>query len=526
MLLRYILALSCFSASSLALQGQVPLSPAGGNNGPNIASTRENGPRIFNALHSAARQWGSSLKHNGMSFFPARIPANTALYHGTHTSEPVKGMEWLAFEIEHAEMFARSKFGRGPGGGRPGGPGRGPPNSEHAGLSSDAISSKEDENNQPSNSRSYAPPPMQAAYLHTYRTSRELSRLLYIDGMSAGKTTMGTLDSQDIVLRNGSEATEFHGETQRAKELCALGVEWGIEGFVRMEAGFELILCNFTDGGLDFVSALQRPGNDQPEAYDELSQFEFMRGLAARYQGITAGRLSLDYSSMVSAFFYPLNLTNPDESRPELPRLESSEDKGIARLRSDLRHVLSVESLESHETIDWQGVVDMIVTRYTDRLQFIVSEHTTRKEVQSEMNFLLTHFVDYKDTDITAAKKTCTTHYLNSVVPRTAQDHLIYEAIRAVSQEICNTLFEVREIILRQEDSASFGNNPKAPVEQLISYLDWTTWLECVCSLAIWPWGSAEDHYNPSCMSTNETAGRRGYWVGGPGPPLPPGHHH
>ena len=29
------------------------------------------------------------------------------MYHGTHVKERVNGMEWLAFEIEHAEMFAR-----------------------------------------------------------------------------------------------------------------------------------------------------------------------------------------------------------------------------------------------------------------------------------------------------------------------------------------------------------------------------------------------------------------------------------
>ncbi|RAL58100.1 hypothetical protein DID88_010380 [Monilinia fructigena] len=45
-------------------------------------------------------------------------------------------MEWLAFEIEHAEVFAHPRRGHGPGGhgpGKgpgdhpPGGPGRGPP---------------------------------------------------------------------------------------------------------------------------------------------------------------------------------------------------------------------------------------------------------------------------------------------------------------------------------------------------------------------------------------------------------------
>lgn len=40
------------------------------------------------------RQWGSSLNHNGMSFFMATVPTGTRFYHGTWSSERVMGMEW------------------------------------------------------------------------------------------------------------------------------------------------------------------------------------------------------------------------------------------------------------------------------------------------------------------------------------------------------------------------------------------------------------------------------------------------
>ncbi len=80
---------------------------------------------IFNAIHSSMRQWGSSLNHNGMFFFPALIPAGTEFYHGPGESKPIEGMEWLAFEPEHAQQFAHRRFGRPPGGGP--GDGRGPP---------------------------------------------------------------------------------------------------------------------------------------------------------------------------------------------------------------------------------------------------------------------------------------------------------------------------------------------------------------------------------------------------------------
>jgi hypothetical protein len=105
------------------------------------------------------------------------------LWHGTHTPDPVASMEWLAFEIEHSEIFAQT---RGPGESRPTGRPR-PPMAEegHRDIEHDP-------------SETYAEG---GGYLHTYRTTRTLSRLLYIDGMSAGKTSMGTLDSTDYILK-------------------------------------------------------------------------------------------------------------------------------------------------------------------------------------------------------------------------------------------------------------------------------------------------------------------------------------
>lgn len=513
-----------FLCISLSIQAQAPPEQAPllsvDSHGPSIEIARKNGPHIFNALHSSLRQWGSSLKHNGMSYFPASIPADTTLYHGARAQDPVKGMEWLAFEIEHAEMFARSMRMRPPGERPPGGR-RPPPDGKDFEWRLDP-SYDVDIDHDASESPHRLPPPNKEmpGYLHEYRTKRELSRLLYIDGMSAGKTSMGTLDTQDVVLRNNTNSTMPWGDYERARDLCELGVEWGLEGFVRMEGGFELILCNFTDG-LDFLSSRKRPKYDQPEAYNEMFQLEYMRGIAARFQGLPTSRLTIDRSSMVSAFFYPLNLTNPDELRPELPRLVSSESEVIIRLKSDLRQVLSADKSQQHNSIDWQGVVDLIVTRYSDRLQFMASQKATQKGIQSEINLLLSNFIDYNSTiDVPTAKQICATHYLQFIYPKTTQDHLIYEAILSVSREICNTLFEVRDIVLQPEDSGSFGaENPKSLVKKLLSYLDWTTWLECgkceyeeVCFLAVWPWGSPEDHYHPRCLKNDDISGRHGYW--------------
>jgi hypothetical protein len=81
---------------------------------PTLSTARRNGPQIFNAIHNAMREFGSAWHHNGMSMFPATVPEGTLLYHGTklHGREVPVGLEWLAFELEHAENFARPRLVR------------------------------------------------------------------------------------------------------------------------------------------------------------------------------------------------------------------------------------------------------------------------------------------------------------------------------------------------------------------------------------------------------------------------------
>jgi len=45
-------------------------------------------------------------------------------------------------------------------------------------------------------------------------------------------------------------------------------LEWGFEGIVRMEAGFELILCNFSKN-VELVEARQRPDLAMREGYND-----------------------------------------------------------------------------------------------------------------------------------------------------------------------------------------------------------------------------------------------------------------
>lgn len=414
-------------------------------------------------------------------------------------------MEWLAFEIEHGEVFAHYYGPPSPPGKHP--PPRGPPPGRDRNPNSHSVSDEDS----------------RKGYLHVYKTTRELTKLLYIDGMSAGKTSMGTLDTTDLILRNETDRNiPVHGDWKRAEDLCVMGAEWGLDGIIRMEGGFEVILCDFEDG-LILESARQTP-SPPDNAYDyDIMGFEYLRAVAARYQGITASRLFVDYSSTVSAYFYPLNLTNPEISFSEQPRLVSSDEEGLLRVKKDLRRILQDSFSRKHATIDWQGVVDMIVTRYSSRLMFMTTKDATHTHIISELHALLDTFLDYPNPDITAGENHCAVHYLGSVTPSTTQDHLIHEAVLTVTGQICKTLFEVRQLLLEAgENKISAVEEAKSKIGNLTDYLDWSTWLQCekcgydeVCYVAVWPWGGVEDHYNPSCVKYNETHGRHGYWEGG-----------
>ncbi|KAK7520557.1 hypothetical protein IWZ03DRAFT_438097 [Phyllosticta citriasiana] len=62
-----------------------------------------NANHIFNAIHSSLRQWGSSLQHNGMSFFLASVPEGTQFYHGRRSNETVPGLDDRHPDVGHLE---------------------------------------------------------------------------------------------------------------------------------------------------------------------------------------------------------------------------------------------------------------------------------------------------------------------------------------------------------------------------------------------------------------------------------------
>ena len=74
--------------------------------------------------------------------------------------------------------------------------------------------------------------------LYTFAATRPL-RALYFDGFSAAKVE-GMLDLQNVLVYGKADGAEPFEDFERGKLLCEWGKRFGIEGFVREEATFEL----------------------------------------------------------------------------------------------------------------------------------------------------------------------------------------------------------------------------------------------------------------------------------------------
>jgi hypothetical protein len=143
-----------------------------------------------------------------------------------------------------------------------------------------------------------------------------------------------------------------------------------------MECGFEIIYCDFAPGGgLELVSSHGTAFANETLNHEESDMLslllEVMRTAAKRYHGMDRGRIDVDWSSMVSAFAYDVNITNPDLDRQDLPRLTEVAKEEKEAIRTRLGEVVAGRKDGVKLTVDWQSVVDDIISRSSDRIYYL-----------------------------------------------------------------------------------------------------------------------------------------------------------
>ncbi|KAJ3906380.1 hypothetical protein F5879DRAFT_920684 [Lentinula edodes] len=159
------------------------------------------GHLVFETVNSLMQHWPNTRYRNGHSIVPGVVPLGTVLYHGRGDANTPTNPEWLATDPEHSYMFCR-------------------------GQTADS-----------------------GCWQLMVTAIRPL-KVLYLDGSAAAKMPDGAMDSQDILAYGKVVPEKYRGERERINNLCDWTKDLDVDGFVRMEMDFEIMLCDFTQGVL------------------------------------------------------------------------------------------------------------------------------------------------------------------------------------------------------------------------------------------------------------------------------------
>ncbi|KAJ3887418.1 hypothetical protein GG344DRAFT_55716 [Lentinula edodes] len=309
------------------------------------------GHLIFQSVSSLLQHWPNTRYRNGHAIVPGWVPIGTILYHGRSDPNYPKGAEWTATDPEHSFQFCK----------RP-------------------------------------------CWHLTVVTTRPM-KVLYFDGSSAVKMHGGSMDSQDILLWGGRRAEMVFSEEERLNQLCKWGREFEMDGFVRMEMNFEVMLCDF-ESGLETVSfihlANSSPSDPKPTNNEALSDgveietdsemdvwsggglnpavtirnFELMHSSSQynQYPGDT--RVKLDLTRLVS-FYDPelapslIRMRNSYNDSRWLHDLATIAPADVSTLHQKLRAALEVQDNLTRVTsgVDWQTLFRVVINRFGSRLQ-------------------------------------------------------------------------------------------------------------------------------------------------------------
>ena len=466
-----------------------------------------------------------------MSLFPAIVSQGTILYHGTSRRDAVTGIEWVAFERDHALQFAHLYLTP-----TPGPPVRGVENVEEVHPEKNSLVFLRNKphmlhpQQQPSDSD---PVFVLPGYLHSYSARKDL-RLLYLDGSAAAKTDQGTLDVSDLLLLNDSHM-RTSADHDRARYLCQIAAkDWGgrIDGFVRMETGFEIIICSFAKS-LRLVEALRAEDiDDGGTITGRADVFHWLRAAAARYDGIGGSppRVQLNYDNFLTAYTYSLDVFQNGSTT--LPRLIAAPQNVLDDMRSDLKSMMfQSDSFDkiTHNSCNWQAIADMIVQKYANPLQYLVTSPEFEKSstrLAQELNYMLRPFFDTLRRDAAIETERCAAEFMppdfHSSDPHDHTDSLSEQAIYAVAYRICSTLINVLWSIYPSSSTHSgeeIITQQLTSIRDLTTYLAWTEWKKCrgcswgeICSIPMFPFGVAADHERPRCRSVDSLGELMGYW--------------
>ncbi|KAF7358633.1 hypothetical protein MSAN_01202000 [Mycena sanguinolenta] len=460
---------------------------------------------IFDAVNSLQQHWPHTRYRNGHSIVPGIVPVGTLLYHGRGDHELPNTPDWTSTDPEHAFPFAGD--------------------------------SATDGNNNT----------LTGCWLLTLVATRPL-KVLYFDGSSAATILGGgTVDTQDLLIWGKVDPARWLDERARLDDLCAWGKEFRLDGFLRMEMDFEIMLYDFSRGvevvSIDYLAALHTlhlsPPRLQPTALSSHSSpsadnlpgsnnsaavamlmFELIH--AASWHNLYPGdtRVKLDLGGFVS--FYDTSLA------PSLVPIRQGKERWDHRAAG-----ISAPDLETIRTCIrelWTGTRAALRLLNTT-IPANVDERTS--VIQAQLRIMLTPYILYTARPILDAAsgadlggawalpvwKSCGTkhtayiHASRALQARmTPSERLLLRALDDTNHEICRVVVKMWVagvhagldpfIALNAASSEHVSRDPlvivqgwRADTTALMSWLDWAVWVKChpacgveeMCYLPTWP---------------------------------------
>ncbi|KXN87592.1 hypothetical protein AN958_08433 [Leucoagaricus sp. SymC.cos] len=463
------------------------------NERPPISAT---GHLVFHSVASLLQHWPNTLYRNGHTLVPGTVPAGTLLYYGAPWNFVPEDPDWVATDPEHANMFC--------------------------------VGRKES-----------------GCWQLTLMAKYEL-KVLYFDGTSAGKMDGGTMDTQDVVAWGRVRPECVMGEFFRIRDLCEWGKKYELDGFVRMEMNFEIMLCNFTKS-TEIVSHLNLP-YDRPQRFEPDYAKVFRVTESGLWHAHNPGehRVQLDLTRLVS--FYDTDLfpslvpARTGKERWEY-RVQGISKEDVKRMYARLDEVLDLNQGRDSSSVDWRALVKVVMDRYGKRLEMLQyllrgKEHSALDEERSlnwtaiaieaydyldgMLNPYITHAVhlpldNAHPSHFSWAQpvfENCATTHTSTMEKMfyskfTPSEHLILESVKTSEKEICRILVRAwaQSAYLNTGSSqlgldGPTGSKPEElvrkwekEISELMNWLGWDIWVTCrpvcgyeeICYLPGWP---------------------------------------
>lgn len=485
----------------------------------------ENSTAIFNIVHGSLKQKNADLNPVGVAFVPAYIPPNTYLYHATSSQEIPDLYEWIAMDYEFSYNFAG--FGRN--------------KARSHGFLDKKKSRDEGPPHLPRKGKGpFKGPRRQLQYLYSFKTTAPLTKLIYLDGASASKNDNGQMDQQ-LILSNQTDINGHVNEYEAAEKICKWGESFGLQGVIRLEVGFEIIICNFSDSielvsnvTLNNVTNLLNFPNELPEPRNNLekerSELIDILGAMSGYEHIQAGsiadnrepRILLDFSRMVT----PINKTwiDPDPYRRRINSLSFDIKEDIL---NSLEENLSLFDF-SYEKTDWQLITNRMVDKFGPILVLLNSsltqfEHLSEEDLRQALETVsgnLTQYTynfirRYSDDTIEdpkmkrqkAMQESINDYVYHTFALTTEAEKLIYSSVFKIQSVVATHIFDIfdisREILFDLYVEPSENNFDKYRKDllamkkssnDLLDTLGWSIFTQCfnkcnwdeVCYIPTW----------------------------------------